>query len=260
MTDETAVDEGMGEIEALRDRLALIESARERDTCYREALRQLRRMVTLIKHGDTPEEIVEALGECLSTAQIDYAGYGVNLIEEDSGEIQLTQHTHEPDGGVFHRVSILRAPDIVTTWWREGRTVYRKDLLNDDPYDELKDLATTEPAQRRSVIDIPFSGGTLGVNSLRADAFTDTDLEFLQDLAGLLTAATQRWHDLRQFKHATPSYPNSWPKTTNARSRWGESTTPWQRRSVCWRHSTRPERLCWGPSTWRTSSTRCPCK
>ena len=45
----------------LRDRLATEQSARKQDARYRQALRQLRRMVMSIQGGDAPEEIVEAI-------------------------------------------------------------------------------------------------------------------------------------------------------------------------------------------------------
>jgi hypothetical protein len=182
----------------LRDRLAASQSARKQDARCRLALRQLRRMVMSIQGGDASEEIVETIKASLQTAQVDYAGYGVNFIDERPSGIHITQHPREPDGGVFHRV--LQTPDIVTTWWQQGRTVYRKDLLSQDPYEELAQLDTEDPGLRRSIIDVPFSGGTLGVNSQRANAFSDEDCEFFQDLAQVLSTATQRWHDLGQLE------------------------------------------------------------
>ncbi len=171
-----------------------------REGSYRKTLRQLRKMVQSIQGGDDPREFVEALRESLETAGIDFDGYGVNLIDETTEGIRITQHALGPDGKAFDRVRTAGTSDLLTGWWRDGRTVYRRDLEADDPYGELASWAGRGSAPRRSIVDVPFSGGTLGINSLNPNAFSDADLEFFQDLADVLAAATQRWHDLNELE------------------------------------------------------------
>ena len=43
-----------------------------------------------------------------------------------------------------------------------------------------------------SLLDVPFSHGTLGMNCERANAFSDEDIEILQRFADVLTEGYQR--------------------------------------------------------------------
>ena len=190
----------MSEVEALRERLADEVAAREQAKRCGETLRKLRRMVGSIQSGEGTERIADAIKQCLEAARINFAGYGVNLIEERSGQFHISQHATQPDGKRFYTTRTQDAPDLLTKWWSEGRTIYRRDLLESDPYDELATWASEGPTRPRSIVDTPFSGGTFAVSSLDADAFTDADLEFFRDLADVLDAATRRWQDLRQLE------------------------------------------------------------
>jgi len=157
-------------------------------------------MVGSIQSGDGTATIADAIKECLEAAQINFAGYGVNLIEERSGQFHISQHATGQDGKRFYTNRTQVAPDFLTKWWSEGRTIYRRDLLERNPYDELSSWASEGPARTRSIVDIPFSCGTVAVSNLDADAFSDADLEFFGELADVLDEASQRWQDLRQLE------------------------------------------------------------
>lgn len=165
----------------------------------RKALRHLHRKVRQIRAGDDQDVVVDALRECLHMVGVNFAGYGVNLIEAEGDDLRITQMARHPDGNAFRRSRIAPVDDIICRWWREGQVVHRRDLLADDPFDELAPWAGQGPAPRRCIVDVPFSGGTLAVNSLQPDAFSEADVEFLRDLSDVLGAATQRWQDLRQL-------------------------------------------------------------
>jgi signal transduction histidine kinase len=190
----------MAELDALRSRLAEQIAHRERDALAREALRQLRRLVCAIESHDGPTEFIHAIEVCLQAARIDFAGYGVNLIEQREGQFVISQHATGLGEKLFHQTRTQDHPDMLTDWWQQGDTVYRRDLHADDPYDELSEWAARGGLARRSIVDIPFTGGTFAVSSTRPDAFSDADLEFFSDVAGVLDAATQRWQDLKQLE------------------------------------------------------------
>ncbi|MDA0335371.1 MAG: ATP-binding protein [bacterium] len=190
----------MDELESLRHRLAAEVASREHDRRCRHALREMRRLVGSIQSGHDTAEIILALEACLKTAGVNFNGYGVNLIEVQAGLYHITQHSVGPEGARYQGSRTQSTPDPLTTWWQQGRPVYRRDLRADDPYDELVNWVPQGSAPPRSIVDVPFSGGTLAVSSLQAEAFSDVDLEFFGDLADVLEAATQRWHDLRQLE------------------------------------------------------------
>ena len=176
--------------------LAAKEAALAQFQARRLALRHLHRTVRAIQRGDDQDLVIDALRECLQQGGVDFAGYGVNLIEQVDEGTRVTQLARQPDGSPFRRVRLAGDGNIVVQWWRNGEMVYRPDLVIDDTYNEMRIWADQGPKPRRAIIDIPFADGTLAVSSVNPNPFSDADIEFLQDLADVLASATLRWRDL----------------------------------------------------------------
>jgi hypothetical protein len=73
----------------------------------------------------------------------------------------------------------------VAEFWRAAVPAYRRDLHQDDPYEERERLLEVY-GPVRSIIDVPFSFGTLTVISGVANAFSDRDVTFFQELSEAL--------------------------------------------------------------------------
>lgn len=73
----------------------------------------------------------------------------------------------------------------------------RADLKAYDRYGEAVALKTV-----RSVIDVPFSQGTLALSSAEPNAFSEQDIDVLQNMAGLLNEGFQRMADLQALYRA----------------------------------------------------------
>ena len=80
--------------------------------------------------------------------------------------------------------------------WSEQQPVYRADLRRDDPYGEGAALWPRMPGLR-SVLDVPFFQGTLGVNSTTPDAFSERDIAALTDLAHVLSEGLSQLAEVR---------------------------------------------------------------
>jgi signal transduction histidine kinase/CheY-like chemotaxis protein len=94
-----------------------------------------------------------------------------------------------------------RAAHALVQFWSDQEIVYRRDLLADDPFDELLVIrARGVSLFPRSILDVPFSQGTLAVNSLEADAFSEQDIDSLKLLAGLLSDGFRRLADLQDLE------------------------------------------------------------
>ena len=84
----------------------------------------------------------------------------------------------------------------VETCWYTQQPVYREDLLHSDPYGEAARVAHLDPPVI-SVLDVPFAQGTLAVNSSRAHAFSQKDIDTLMDLAHVLSAGLSRLAEMK---------------------------------------------------------------
>jgi PAS domain S-box-containing protein len=139
--------------------------------------------------------LLESLGEIVDAAGIPYNAVGVNVIE--SAEERRVQSY----GTGKHGVTARRLEDVhatkVLAFWREGEVVNRKDLWSEDDHNEVGDWTVPSGRQGpRSIVDIPFSHGTLAANSSEPDAFT-AYLDLLDDIAGVLSEGFRRLDDLR---------------------------------------------------------------
>ena len=81
---------------------------------------------------------------------------------------------------------------IIYQIWRSQEVTYRRDLRLEDPYGESRSHAETYGAPVRSIIDVPFSHGTLAVNSTEPDAFSEESIAALQALASALSEGYKR--------------------------------------------------------------------
>ena len=187
------------QVAAAQQQVAELEASIQRRRDYEQAIRQLRAAVWSMRKTTDLAEVVDAVRACLDTAGLNYGGYGVNLVEGSANGERLTQYARGPEGSRFFRVRDLPEPNLMSRLWRGGAVVYRRDLLADDPFGELEAWAGRRGPLRRSVIDVPFSHGTLGVNSLEPNAFSDADVAFLERIAEVLAEAMQRWSDLDQL-------------------------------------------------------------
>ncbi|MFA6107728.1 MAG: ATP-binding protein [Candidatus Latescibacterota bacterium] len=95
----------------------------------------------------------------------------------------------------------IRIAAAVEECWRQQRPVYRPDLDAEDPYGETRPGGwfVKGTARERSVLDVPFTRGTLAVNSFQPRAFTPSDVALLEEMARLLSVGFARVSDLEHL-------------------------------------------------------------
>gem|GEM_PF-4382303 len=81
-----------------------------------------------------------------------------------------------------------------------GDVLYRRDLLQEDTYGLLKARQGDFDTPIRSVLDVPFTHGSLAVNSPEPNAFSERHTAVLQQLAGVISEGFQRLEDLRKLE------------------------------------------------------------
>ena len=163
-----------------------------------QAQQQVRQAVwEMEKPGDIAAVLV-AVRESLDALEIDAHDCGINLMDASRGD-------------VFHRTYNLmqqgkweEAPvnQTLVGIWQGRRPVYRPDLTAEDTYGELRHIRTYFGAPIRSVLDVPFAQGTLAINSLRANAFSEAHIAYLRALAQILEGGFLRLEDLQRLLQA----------------------------------------------------------
>ena len=89
---------------------------------------------------------------------------------------------------------------VVFQCWQSGVPAYRPDLEAEDPHEEREQLGTSYGVPIRSVLDIPFSHGTLAVNSVQQNAFSQEQIKLLEEVAQVLSEGFRRVEDLRALE------------------------------------------------------------
>lgn len=178
-------------------------SQRKRREMRRRVLQQMREVVLQMQGVEDVEAVLVAIGAGLDQLGIPYQNCGINVLELNADPPRMRSRSATRDG----RWLISDTPKAVQTvvaMWRSGRPTYRPDLETEDLYGERPYLQ--KRSRIRAVVDVPFSQGTLAVNSTQPDAFANEDLALFQELAECLSEAFRRCDDLQQLALSQESY------------------------------------------------------
>src|SRR5690606_9290638 len=117
--------------------------------------------------------------------------------------IHVTCYTDRGQGdGQWHKLDTGVGTEILVGFWQDQQIVYRRDLDQDDLYNEAEMLRAYIGAHIRSVVDVPFCYGTLAVSSTEPHACDGVDLDILRDRAGAMNEVMRRKDDLMRLEDA----------------------------------------------------------
>jgi signal transduction histidine kinase len=175
------VEEGFQRLEDLQQ----LESRRQ-EAELDLALQRVRNAVLQMEGEEDWGKIVNAFQEALRRV-VDFEGSSVNIVDQQSGT--TTVYYLDP-GGVLGQLTSPTKPALRQAMETE-RYVYRRNR------EEILRLKGQMAPQIQSVLDVPFRGGTVAVNSTREDAFGPRDILILERFAQVMSEAHQRLEDLR---------------------------------------------------------------
>ena len=162
---------------------------KRRQAARERAIQSVREEVWKMTSEGDIKNVLSAVRRDLATLEIPFRACGINVLDPTSDPPLARSHNMGPrDDWV---VSEKRA-DALHKMWQQGKPAYRRDLHEEDPYDEWPRIGRWV----RSVLDVPFSHGTLAVSSPEAAAFSDDDIALIQDLARVLSEGFHRMEDL----------------------------------------------------------------
>ena len=167
---------------------------RKRRENQQRVVHELRSEVWKMQRPDDIEEVLLAVRVCLEDLEIPFHNCGINVVDATGDPSTVREHNMTKEGEWLDTPSY--GTELVVQFWRQGATAYRADLAAEDPYGERALADATFESAVRSILDIPFSHGTLAVNSGRAQAFSDQHIALLQSVAEILSESFQRMDDL----------------------------------------------------------------
>ena len=195
---ELRVAERTAELRRANEALQQEIEARGRREARRLALARIREEVWRMQSGADIQRLLRSIWEGLEALGVPFAHCGIHVVDAkaDPPTVRDYDHSHARWQDLSSRDR--RAADAVLQMWRRGTPVYRPDLRVEDPYGEAAVLEQVYGSVR-SVLDVPFSHGTLAVNSHQAGAFTEDHQAVLKELAEALSEGFRRLEDLQEL-------------------------------------------------------------
>ncbi|MBT5055204.1 MAG: response regulator [Gemmatimonadetes bacterium] len=134
----------------------------------------------------------------LEQLEIPFSACGINHVDDTVSPPVVRAHSMETDGN--WQETDAEGVRVILRSWLEETVLYRRDVQTEDTFNEREIFERLFDNAVRSVVDVPFSHGTLAVNSTEPEAFDRRDIASLKHFAGLLSQAFRRSEDLRDLR------------------------------------------------------------
>jgi len=166
----------------------------------RERAQQLvRAAIWDMKKSEDIDSVLSSFGDALDLLQVSYFGHGINVVEGGGEAREVRCYSKTQEGKRWSKIIGEDGRDTIVQIWQAGDVSYRPDLESEDIYGESEVLDGGFGAVR-SVVDVPFSRGTIAVNSGNKNAFSEHQIADLQALAKVLDEGFHRVEDLEDLE------------------------------------------------------------
>jgi signal transduction histidine kinase/CheY-like chemotaxis protein len=180
----------------MQARIEELERQVERAGIQRQAFAKVRDSIWDMRTSDAYRQLIQAIWQALTTLGVSFRYCGINLIDPNACPAIVIYNMTDVESELeIHEYADGTDKPLIEIWRRQ-QLVYRPDLQKEDIYNEASMLRKGI----HSIVDIPFSHGTLAISSEQVDAFSHDDLEAFQYLAGALTGGFRRLQDLRDLE------------------------------------------------------------
>jgi len=190
---ETEGGESRGHLLMLQDI-----SERKRVEAEGSVARQMREQIWGMERGGDIDKVLQSSYAMLQALGVPFAYCGFNVFDPNSASLKFASYQLDAHGQKMdEHTTYDHSNQLISGVWRSGQSLYRPDLHNDDAYDERAVIEEMFSEGIRSVIDVPFSHGTLAANSTQVHAFPPAVVESIKLVADLLSEAFRRRDDIR---------------------------------------------------------------
>lgn len=168
-------------------------------------LQKVREKIWKMQKSEDLVEVAIAIKESLEEQGVPFQNCGINVVDISKEPPEIYSYNLIEKGEWASRID---KKEIITGLWRGGETVYRKDLEKEDIYGEKAQIEEKFESSVRSVVDVPFSHGTLAISSSESEAFSESDIINLEEMAQVLSEGFKRMDDLINLERYTKELEN----------------------------------------------------
>ena len=147
------------------------------------------------------KHVLLSLRDGLLELEIAFAECGVNVLERGADKELMHFFSLDREDDTVNLFTVDSAVGAgaqpVMRFMQNAEPTYRPDLAESDLYGELAFKASV-----RSVLDVPFTHGTLAVNSYAPNAFSSDDITTLERLAKVMSEGFRRRDDLQRIRES----------------------------------------------------------
>ncbi|NKB71818.1 MAG: PAS domain S-box protein [Candidatus Latescibacteria bacterium] len=183
---------------ALARRYAVLEAEhaayRQREALHK-ALGRLQEEIWKMQRAEDIQKVLQVLQNALTDLGIVYLYCSVNVVDTQHSPPTVAAFNIAQEGPPkFFPLSHESARNIVH-FWRSEQPVYRNNLQLEDVYGEGVYMSNI-----CSVLDVPFSHGTLAISNRAPDAFSGADIDALQELANAISSVYSRYLNFQRLE------------------------------------------------------------
>ncbi|MCZ6634741.1 MAG: SpoIIE family protein phosphatase [bacterium] len=164
----------------------------------KEALLEINRAVQELTRPSHLERVLQVCYDALHSVGLDFQGLAIHRILNEA-EATFESYQFRPSRKI--EVMIRTVPNI-KRMWQSGRTSYRPDLQEDLGGmlpETLKALCERYGMEVRCLLDIPHPRGTLALLSTSPCAFSESEIQFVEQVSEVLSVGITRVEDLEQL-------------------------------------------------------------
>ena len=172
---------------------------RRRRAAQQLALQRVREEIWRMQSRAGIQKILEAIWAGLTALEVPCQHCSMSVVDSSTQPPAMRIYARGRRGAWRnHEPESQREREIISRIWEQETALHQPDLATGDPHGQREYLAK-EFGPVRSVVDAPFSHGTLSVASESAKVFSDSDVAILTELAGALSEGFRRLEDLQQL-------------------------------------------------------------
>jgi PAS domain S-box-containing protein len=154
------------------------------------ALQRVRNEILLMEEEEDWGNVVQRLERELRSL-IDFEDCGINVLDEKN-DVQIDYYMKLDE---LQCEKVMGIPSVLRRVQEMGEPLYRRNRREIDQWENNR----SRP-EIRSVVDIPFPGGTLAINSKEESAFDERDIQIFSQFAQVVAEGTRRLEDITQRK------------------------------------------------------------
>ena len=198
----------------LRRRVAELEAECRWLERRREVIQRVRNEVWRMESSDDFERVALGIKSSMEALDIAHDAFGINVLDAGTDPLHFFTYGLDSQGRIIVNRGRSQVEDSpLARLWRGGETAYRR-------IDQMLELcragvggperrAEAEFFEQRgifSVIDVPFSHGTLAISSRLRNAYSDAEIALMEELAVVLSEGFQRMDDFGRLARSERRY------------------------------------------------------